>query len=221
MGKDKGWLMQKNTDPLKQWEQNNGFSVIGDGHSIFSVNKTTMEKGIYVGQEIDQGGFKLRLFAHLVDSFLLYIVIIGTTLIGINKSGWIGLLLMIAYYTFLEGSSKQATLGKMLFGLRIISVDGEKAQWPQALARAGLMIGIPTLIVQTAVWIYPFLPLRAYTYIRAFVLAFDCMFILSTQKNQAIHDILAKCMVIQVPKTVPIKQETPEQSEAKQLLDRI
>jgi uncharacterized RDD family membrane protein YckC len=72
-----------------------------------------------------RAGFWRRFVAALLDGIIVGVVgsIIGQILGGGNGAEGIVLLLGIAYYTYLEGSSGQ-TLGKKALGIRVIDLGG-------------------------------------------------------------------------------------------------
>jgi uncharacterized RDD family membrane protein YckC len=85
----------------------------------------------------------------------------------------IGIILNWLYYTLFEASSKQATLGKMALGIKVTDLDGEPITFARANGRYWAKI-ISTLTLLVG-------------YIMA---AF-------TERKQALHDILAGCLVVQ------------------------
>jgi uncharacterized RDD family membrane protein YckC len=72
-----------------------------------------------------RAGFWRRFVAALLDALIVGIVggILGAILGGGNAANGIVLLLGVAYYTYLEGSSGQ-TLGKKALGIRVIDLSG-------------------------------------------------------------------------------------------------
>lgn len=76
------------------------------------------------------------------------------------------------YYALMESSNKQATLGKMLYGLEVTDLQGNQLSFKRALARNLLKI-LSSLI---------------------FNLGF--IMIILQKKNQGLHDSLAKCLVL-------------------------
>ena len=86
-----------------------------------------------------------------------------------------GLINIIAewlYYAMMESSKKQATLGKMIMGIKVTDLYGQKISFGKATGRyfgkilSGLILGIGYIMV-----------------------AF-------TEKKQALHDILSNCVVV-------------------------
>ena len=72
-----------------------------------------------------RAGFWRRFVAALLDAIIVGVVggILGAILGGSNAADGITVLLGIAYYTYLEGSSGQ-TLGKKALGIRVIDLRG-------------------------------------------------------------------------------------------------
>lgn len=86
--------------------------------------------------------------------------------------GGISIIIQWLYYALMESSSKQATLGKMALGIKVTDMNGNRISFGRATGRffgkiiSGLILNIG--------------------YIMA---AF-------TQKKQALHDLMANCLVI-------------------------
>jgi uncharacterized RDD family membrane protein YckC len=138
--------------------------------------------------ETRYAGFWLRLVALIVDLFILGCIGFVLTLLlgggmsvdpadpqaapGLGAANGISFVINIAYFTLLEGGSRQATLGKSLLGLKVTDVDGNPIGYGKALLRniakivSGLILGIG--------------------YIMA---AF-------TARKQALHDRIASCLVV-------------------------
>jgi len=82
------------------------------------------------------------------------------------------LLLQWLYYALMESSSKQATLGKMALGIKVVDLNGDRVTFGKATGRYFGKI-ISGLIL----------------YIGFFMAGW-------TSKKQALHDIMAGCLVI-------------------------
>ena len=105
-----------------------------------------------------RGGFWLRSMALAADSLILLLllgvfVVLGFLTLGLGAAGGreipllrqirivlpavfpLGLALMLAYFTFFHGTWGQ-TIGKMIFGLRVVRADGQPLSFPRALGRA-------------------------------------------------------------------------------------
>ncbi len=104
-----------------------------------------------------RGGFWLRSMAMAVDSLLLLVltaifVVLGFLTLTLGATGGreipflrqaliilpvifpMGLVLTLAYFTFFHGTWGQ-TIGKMIFGLQVVRVDGRPLSFSRALAR--------------------------------------------------------------------------------------
>lgn len=130
-------------------------------------------------------GFWIRFWAYIVD--LLILASVGMLLIkpifrlfsfDINDPVWyapFSLISAILFYSYFVVMTKlcNQTVGKMIFGIRVISKDGSKLKWSTVLFREwiGRLISIIPLNI-------PYL-----------VIAF-------TPKKQAIHDFIADTLVI-------------------------
>ncbi len=133
-------------------------------------------------------GFWLRLIATILDGIIVNIVfwVISFALISAIASGGnasavgaasVGLYIFSIvgnwlYWALMESSSKQATLGKMALGLKVVDEQGERIGFGRATGRyfgkllSSLIIGVGFLM---AAW---------------------------TRKRQALHDLMASCLVV-------------------------
>ena len=76
------------------------------------------------------------------------------------------------YYTFLEASPTQGTIGKMILRLKVTDLDGRRIRWGRANARyfGRWLSGLP----YCAGYLFP----------------------LFTARKQALHDLMARCLVL-------------------------
>jgi uncharacterized RDD family membrane protein YckC/Tfp pilus assembly major pilin PilA len=132
------------------------------------------------------GGFWRRVGASFIDSLILYAVMFVVILaMAIGETGneadsaAAGLWVMLAsnvfawlYSALLESSSRQATLGKMAFGIRVTDLDGQRIGFGRATGR------------YFAKWI------SGFTLGVGFVMAGF------TQRRQALHDKIAGTLVL-------------------------
>lgn len=86
----------------------------------------------------------------------------------------LGLYYVVAglYYSLLESSASQATLGKMALGIKVTDLHGARLSWPHAIAR-WFAAGLSYLTL----------------YVGFLVAAF-------TERKQALHDLVAKTLVV-------------------------
>ena len=81
------------------------------------------------------------------------------------------------YFALMESSSKQATLGKMMIGVIVTDTDGNRISFGRASGRYfGKYVSMITLMI-------------------GFIMA------AFTKRKQALHDMMAGCLVIRRPKT--------------------
>ena len=126
-------------------------------------------------------GFWLRAAAFIIDYIGLIIVnfIIALVLVNIlgNSAGGaltrlIGILIGWGYFAYLESSDKQATVGKMIVGLKVTDMNGNRLGFGQATGRyfgkivSAIIIGI------------------------GFIMAGF------TERKQALHDLMASTLVL-------------------------
>lgn len=84
----------------------------------------------------------------------------------------IGVLIAIAYHTFFEGSKLQATPGKMLFGLIVTDLRGNRISLARALSR------------------------HMGKYASAFSFGIGYLLYFFSKRKQCLHDMIAKCVIV-------------------------
>jgi uncharacterized RDD family membrane protein YckC len=142
---------------------------------------------------MEYAGFWRRFAALAIDAILLGIiqtiimmVFVGGVMAtdgGEEAAGAAVLIINLAmivagwlYFAIMESSKRQATLGKMMIGIVVTDVNGQPIGFGKATGRyfgklvSGIILGIGYLMV-----------------------AF-------TQRKQALHDIMAGCLVVRKPK---------------------
>ncbi|MBO9829446.1 RDD family protein [Xanthomonas sp. A2111] len=166
--------------------------------SPYAAPSAMLDSGARVvgGGEVVQAGFWKRVAAYLIDAFLVgivsnviqFVVILG--FMGVNRvgsqpnftsaAGIIMLLMMYLvplaisalYYGLFHASTKQATLGKMAVGIKVVRTDGSRITVARGIGRyfgfmlSGLTVGIGYLMA-----------------------AF-------TERKQALHDMLCDTLVV-------------------------
>ena len=139
---------------------------------------------------MEYAGFWRRFVAYIIDTIVMYIVMIPLFMIfgaagsltgstqpdEVGAGFWIAYLLTIVlqwlYFAVMESSSRQATLGKMALGIVVTGEDGQRISFGRATGRffGKILSGLILLI----------------GYIMA---AF-------TERKQALHDMLASTLVL-------------------------
>lgn len=84
----------------------------------------------------------------------------------------LGMLGCMLYWSLMESSSKQATLGKQLMGIRVVDMEGHRISFGRAAGRA-LVKGLISNIF-----------------------AIGYLIALFTKKSQALHDIIPGCLIL-------------------------
>lgn len=134
----------------------------------------------------DYAGFWLRFVAAIIDGIVLTIIgaasgcLIGAALGGAGVdpesigaiSNVLGIIINLAYFSLMESGSNQATLGKKAMGLRVTDINGDPVSLPRALGR------------------------NAAKYISALILMIGFIMAAFTPKKQALHDMIAGCLVV-------------------------
>jgi len=87
------------------------------------------------------------------------------------------------YYAILESSSKQATLGKQIIGLKVTDLNLQPISFAKSSARywSRSIIGLGLIFVQI-----PFIRL----------IPLWCLVYFFTEKKQCLHDLIARCIVV-------------------------
>ena len=142
---------------------------------------------------VGYGGFWIRVVAAIIDAIILRVVVApvgmifgGLGLAGIMMSGipHVGLRLLGGgvtfillifgswlYEAFMESSSYQATLGKMIFGMKVTDLNGNRISFERATGR------------HFAKWL------------SAMVLCIGYIMVGFTERKQGLHDLLAGTLV--------------------------
>lgn len=129
------------------------------------------------------GGFGVRLLAAFLDMLLISVVesVLGYMIFpsGIAVTelhfGWIsfGQLLSTLYFAYFESSTKQATPGKQVMGLKVIGLNGERISFLNALGR------------------------DLASYLSAFIFFIGYLMIAFDAKKRGLHDRLAGTYVVE------------------------
>jgi uncharacterized RDD family membrane protein YckC len=134
--------------------------------------------------EWNYAGFWIRFLAYFIDSILMGIVniVILYAVVGIDTladpeegalmSNALTILIPLLYFTLMQSSSKQATLGKMAVGIKVVNADGETISFLQAIGR--YLSKIPSALILLGGFIWA---------------GFD-------SKKQALHDKMAGTYVL-------------------------
>ena len=128
--------------------------------------------------DIKYGGFWIRVLASLLDSLVLAIVEISLSIFLMQMYhqtvaiSLIMFLIQIAYFTLLESSEYQGTIGKMLVGIKVTDLQGNRISVLNALGR--------TLA----------------KFLSAIILLIGYLMVAFTEKKQGLHDMLAGTVVV-------------------------
>jgi uncharacterized RDD family membrane protein YckC len=130
-------------------------------------------------QNIEYAGFWLRLVAGVIDIVIAYALAYTTAFAVFAISGaselarGFGMGAFVMYYAAMESSKWQATLGKMALGLAVTDLQGRRISVSKAVRRNGakILLGVFTLFIGSLMCAW-------------------------TKRNQCLHDMIAKCLVI-------------------------
>jgi len=135
--------------------------------------------------EVSYGGFWLRVIASIIDGILIQIVVfVGAFFVvmlvmgeGTEESlqiiaNLVGLVISWLYYTLLESSNWQATIGKKALGLKVTDLQGQQIGFGRANARYWSKI------------------------LSALILMIGFLMVAFTEKKQGLHDMIASTLVV-------------------------
>ena len=140
-----------------------------------------------LSQAVVYSGFWRRVAASLIDSVILGVVgailgiVLGVAMVSggtddtevVELSGYVvGIFLGWLYYALMESSSKQATIGKMVMGIKVTDLEGNQISFARASGRHFGKI------------------------ISSLILAIGYLMMLWTEKKQTLHDMMAGCLVV-------------------------
>lgn len=151
----------------------------------------------------EYAGFWLRLVAHIIDEMILGIptsiivftfilsmglmssmsdlanmdntdkaVFAGSFIVIIMLAVFVSVILSWLYFAVMESSSKQATIGKMALGIKVTDIDGSRITFARATGRYFGKI-LSSMILHIGYIMAGFTP-----------------------KKQALHDLVAECLVV-------------------------
>ena len=141
---------------------------------------------------VGYGGFWIRVVAAIIDAIILRVVVapVGMIFGGLGMAGMmsgiphaglhilgggITIILVIfgswLYEAFMESSSYQATLGKMIFGMKVTDLNGNRISFERATGR------------HFAKWL------------SAMILGIGYIMVGLTERKQGLHDLLAGTLV--------------------------
>jgi uncharacterized RDD family membrane protein YckC len=167
------------------------------GYSVGGTSRAIAAAGVSAGVSADYAGFWLRFVASLLDGIILavpmailYGLLVATAIPAIVRNQgdpgaimatilprlllfeFLAFVAQWLYFALMESSSWQATLGKKALGLYVTDTDGNRVSFARATGRffAKMISGLTLLI----------------GYIMAGF----------TEKKQALHDIIASCLVM-------------------------
>jgi len=153
-----------------QWQQKTQNKVPNIGKTVYADEVA----GAMVGQGpkiIEYANVGKRITAFIIDWLILVLLL---RLFGSSNAGGFALIFWWLYFALLESSSKQATFGKQIMGLKVTDQNGRRISFGKATGR---------FFAKLLSWM---------TLLIGFFLAFF------TEKKQALHDIITNCLVLEV-----------------------
>jgi uncharacterized RDD family membrane protein YckC len=163
-------------------------------------------------------GVDRRLGAYLLDVVLLYLVLVGWQYVlwrltgfpfdrlttGPLIEGWVLLTISLPtwlYFAWSESSGRAATLGKRLFGLKVVRRNGETVSFGRALARTLIKL-LPwelthlSLFLPTPIMTDPAPGLRAGLICVYPLVTLYLASMIFTRRKQSFHDLLLATVVL-------------------------
>jgi len=169
-----------------------------------------------------------RILAYLVDYVLLFSVLVPLQgilyLVGrgfpyrLLRTGaqielWVFLSISLPvwlYFALAESSSRQATLGKRLLGLRVTNLHGDRIGFGRAILRTIIKL-IPwelthlSLMLPIPMWWDPQPRLRAGIVVVYAVIGIYLLAMFLNERRQSIHDLIAQT-IVWIPAKENVKQ---------------
>jgi len=128
--------------------------------------------GFFAFEDFDgYGDFSNAVFIQHYNDDVKVGVVLGIIFFGLMIAA-IAIILQWLYYALMESSSKQATLGKMAIGIKVVDLNGNRITFGRATGRyfgkilSGLILNIGYIMAGF------------------------------TERKQALHDMIASCLVI-------------------------
>ena len=133
-----------------------------------------------------------RFVAFIIDTAILMAVFLLIVSHLKPAAAVIMTIVTLCYFAFFESSKYRGTPGKIAFGLEVTDLEGKPISWKKALLRA-VIKGLVFLMK-------PPLTFLGLIGVIGFVFSFF------TEKKQALHDILAKTLVVENIKDAEVKE---------------
>ncbi|MUL35024.1 RDD family protein [Gloeocapsopsis dulcis] len=134
---------------------------------------------------MDYANFWYRVTARLIDTIIIQIIYsiatefillfsdnIQEVITHLNLLLILGILFGWLYYSLMESSAKQATIGKMMLGIYVTDLQGKRISFSRATGR------------------------YFSNYISALTFGIGYLMVNFTKKKQALHDIMAGCLIV-------------------------
>ncbi len=152
-----------------QWQQKSQNQPLNSGKTIFADESAVASAGSGP-KVIEYADAGKRISAFIIDWILLFLLL---RLFGSNAGGF-SVIIWWLYFALMESSTKQATFGKQIMGLKVTDMQGRRISFGKATGR---------FFAKLLSWM---------TLLIGFFLAFF------TEKKQALHDIITNCLVLEV-----------------------
>jgi uncharacterized RDD family membrane protein YckC len=125
-------------------------------------------------------GFMRRVSAYLVDTLVMLAPLLAIRFALERGSFWTPVLQLAAWWIYkagLESGPRQATLGKRALGIKVTRLQGERVSFARATGRFFAMM------------------------VSGFILGIGFLMAAFTRRKQALHDLMASCLVVRADAT--------------------
>jgi len=186
--RDLNWGVMKMLCPYCKIENDDGANICRacGGHLLPDIDKSDFPKRLDTLNNVEYAGLQKRFEAAIIDGLILYIgrfvitiileliVVLpyGTT-VGAGVIGTVLYFILVwLYYALFESSSRQATPGKMVRGIIVTDLEGNRISFRKATVRHFSKI-LTALTLFITYWLLDF-----------------------NERKQALHDRIAGCLVV-------------------------
>ena len=158
-------------------------------------------------QDLKFAGFWVRILAFIIDTLVCSIPIMGAEKLLGEDSGItivVTLVLLWLYSAIMLSSSWQATFGKKVLGLKVLSTEYEPLDFKKASIRFLYFLITYTLLFSPVVVIYLANDSFILWLVGIILILLPILMMFFNEKKQVLHDYLAHTIVLDIPNS-PLK----------------
>jgi Predicted membrane protein/domain len=198
-----------------QKERDSQFTSFGGDYIVGGEKSCAVAAGL--NPQIEYAGFLLRVAASLIDGLIL--VLAGFILNKVLSSVWIDWALPLVYFVGFNCSKYQGTAGKIVVGIKITDLNGNRISFFRALAR--YCFPCIFLVIQLLCILYSWTAMSAEKQGEGFIaiallilnsLVFFIGYLMTafTSRKQALHDIVCETLVVRESKCLDVQNGNQE-----------